>query len=71
MLKLENQSSDVRGAIASRIIGNCMAGVIEEDELGSLSMQPWNIKGEPELNLAVELIAHECARKKLPGSMDL
>ena len=39
-LKLENQSPDERDAIASRIIGNYMAGVVDEDELVSLSRQP-------------------------------
>ncbi|BAB54859.1 msr9672 (plasmid) [Mesorhizobium japonicum MAFF 303099] len=36
-LKLENQSSDARDAIASGIIGNYMAGIVDEDELISLS----------------------------------
>ncbi|WP_317452354.1 MULTISPECIES: hypothetical protein [Mesorhizobium] len=39
-LKLENQSPDERDAIASRIIGNYMAGVVDEDELVSLSRRP-------------------------------
>ncbi|WP_129468866.1 MULTISPECIES: hypothetical protein [Mesorhizobium] len=36
-LKLENQSSDARDAIASGIIGNYMAGIVDEDELISQS----------------------------------
>ncbi|BCG75297.1 hypothetical protein MesoLj113a_64550 [Mesorhizobium sp. 113-1-2] len=39
-LKLEHQSPDERDAIASRIIGNYMAGIVDEDELVSLSRQP-------------------------------
>ncbi|BAB53712.1 msr8070 [Mesorhizobium japonicum MAFF 303099] len=39
-LKLENQSPDERDAIASRIIGNYMAGVVDEDELVSPSRRP-------------------------------
>lgn len=39
-LKLETQSPDARDALASRIIANYMAGVVDEGELLSLSKQP-------------------------------
>ncbi|PAP94497.1 MAG: hypothetical protein E5V72_17195 [Mesorhizobium sp.] len=39
-LKLESQSTGQREALASRIIANYMAGVIDEAELISLSRQP-------------------------------
>ncbi|ESY67555.1 MAG: hypothetical protein E5Y12_09435 [Mesorhizobium sp.] len=39
-LRLDGQSADARDAIASRIIANYMAGVVDEDELASLSKQP-------------------------------
>jgi len=39
-LKVDDQSTDARDAIASRVIANYMAGVVDEDELVSLSKQP-------------------------------
>lgn len=39
-LQLDNLSPDARDAIASRIIGNYMAGIRDEAELLSLSKQP-------------------------------
>lgn len=39
-LKLNEQSSDAREALASRIIATYMAGVVDETELISLSKQP-------------------------------
>ncbi|MBZ9810276.1 hypothetical protein LB542_15595 [Mesorhizobium sp. BR1-1-9] len=39
-LKLHNPSPDERDSIASRIIANYMAGVVDEAELISLSKQP-------------------------------
>ena len=39
-LKLDNQSTNSREALASRIIANYMAGVVDELELISLSKQP-------------------------------
>ena len=39
-LRLDNQSSEARDAIASRIIANYMAGIKDEAELVSLSKQP-------------------------------
>jgi hypothetical protein len=39
-LKRENQSNDARDALASRIIANYRAGVVDESELVSLSKQP-------------------------------
>ena len=39
-LKLNNQSTEARDALASRIIANYMAGVTDEQELVSLSRQP-------------------------------
>ena len=39
-LRLDDQSHDARAAIASRIIGNYMAGIRDEVELVSLSRQP-------------------------------
>lgn len=39
-LKLADQSADALGRLASRIIANYMAGVIDEAELISLSKQP-------------------------------
>ena len=39
-LKLDNQSNNSREALASRIIANYMAGVVDELELLSLSKQP-------------------------------
>ena len=39
-LKLDNQSNNSREALASRIIANYMAGVVDELELTSLSKQP-------------------------------
>jgi len=39
-LKLGHQSPDARDALASRIIANYMAGVVDESELISLSRQP-------------------------------
>ena len=39
-LKLNNQSTEARNALASRIIANYMAGVTDELELVSLSRYP-------------------------------
>lgn len=39
-LRLDNQTADERDAIASRIIGNYMAGIKDEGELISLSKRP-------------------------------
>jgi hypothetical protein len=39
-LKLSDQTSDARDALASRIIATYMAGVTDEAELVSLSRQP-------------------------------
>ncbi|MGX5847094.1 hypothetical protein ACWGTO_08455 [Mesorhizobium sp. PL10] len=39
-LKRDGQSPEARDALASRIIANYMAGVIDEAELVSLSRQP-------------------------------
>ncbi|MBZ9677922.1 hypothetical protein [Mesorhizobium sp. ES1-1] len=39
-LRLDGQAEDTRDAIASRIIANYMAGVVDEAELVSLSRQP-------------------------------
>ncbi|AZO55673.1 MULTISPECIES: hypothetical protein [unclassified Mesorhizobium] len=39
-LRLDNQSTEARDAIASRIIGNYMAGIRDEAELLSLSRRP-------------------------------
>lgn len=38
-LKIEGQSEHQRETIASRILANYMAGVVDEDELVSLSRQ--------------------------------
>jgi hypothetical protein len=39
-LKLDGQSPEAREALASRIIANYMAGVVDEAELVTLSRQP-------------------------------
>ena len=39
-LKLDRQSPEAREALASRIIANYMAGVVDEAELVTLSRQP-------------------------------
>ncbi|WP_027062842.1 hypothetical protein [Mesorhizobium loti] len=39
-LKRDDQSTEAREGLASRIIANYMAGVIDEAELASLSRQP-------------------------------
>ena len=39
-LKVGDQSADAREATASRVIANYMAGVVDEDELVSLSKLP-------------------------------
>ncbi|WP_109671860.1 hypothetical protein [Mesorhizobium loti] len=39
-LKLDHQSADAQGRLASRIIANSMAGVVDEAELISLSRLP-------------------------------
>ena len=39
-LKLDGQSPEAREALASRIIANYIAGVVDEAELVSLSRQP-------------------------------
>ncbi|QPC91996.1 hypothetical protein [Mesorhizobium sp. INR15] len=39
-LRAEDQSPDARETIASRVIANYMAGVVDEAELVSLSKQP-------------------------------
>jgi len=39
-LKLDDQLPEERDAVASRIIANYMAGVVDEAELASLSKQP-------------------------------
>ena len=39
-LKRDGQSPEARDALASRIIANYMAGVVDEAELVSLSRQP-------------------------------
>ena len=39
-LKLDKQSTDARDTLASRIIANYMAGMVDESELISLSKQP-------------------------------
>ncbi|QKD03491.1 hypothetical protein [Mesorhizobium loti] len=39
-LTSDGQSPDARETIASRILANYMAGVVDEDELTSLSKQP-------------------------------
>jgi hypothetical protein len=39
-LTSDSQSPDARETIASRIIANYMAGVVDEGELASLSKQP-------------------------------
>ncbi|SDA97676.1 hypothetical protein [Mesorhizobium qingshengii] len=40
-LRLDNQTTEARDAIASRIIANYMAGIKDEAELLSLSKQPF------------------------------